>query len=218
VLADGPGLAPEALRAACGIAPQAETPNGAAEPAAGLGPAAVSDIVRQCWGYAHEVGAGDGRLAVRFCFPAPGPEAMVGVPRRDERLPRGTETILLAEDDDSVRVVVAEVLRDLGYRVLEARDGREATDVSIEHDGPIDALVADLRLPAGGGQRLRAHLSGSRPPLRALFLSGALDSPETVQALADAGESPLSKPFSPWALASRLRQVLDTPQAPARTA
>ena len=90
-------------------------------------------------------------------------------------LPRGSETILLAEDDDSVRVVMGEVLRDLGYQVLEAREGREALGIAAEHAGRIDLLLTDVVMPGFGGSELQQRLAAARPGLRVLYISGVMD-------------------------------------------
>jgi signal transduction histidine kinase len=206
VAVDGAGLARGTLRAMCGQADGAQD----ARAGAALGPAAVCDIIRQSAGHTDVDATPEGGILVRIHFPAANaaaPAAQHGV----QQLPGGSETVLLAEDDDSVRVVVAEVLRDLGYRVLEARDGREAQAVAAAHGGEIDALVADVVLPGCGGSELRRSLAATRPALRALFISGTADHASALQALPEPGVVLLSKPFSPWSLASRLRQVLDVP-------
>ena len=150
----------------------------------------------------------------RICFPAASADA-AGASAQDSTfdLPRGTETILLAEDDDSVRVVMGEVLRDLGYQVLEAREGREALDIAAGHAGRIDMLLTDVVMPGIGGSELQRRLAATRPGLRVLYISGVMDDVIAQHGLADPGAVFLQKPFSPWSLASRLRQVLDAPAA-----
>jgi CheY-like chemotaxis protein len=199
------------LRALCGSDAEAQAPH----PGLTLGPAAVQEIIRQCGGFARLDQTGDGEVELRICFPAADKDASRLAPQGANHLPRGTETILLAEDDDSVRVVVAEVLRDLGYKVLEARDGRAALELAGRHTGPIDALVADMVMPGFGAVELRRRLSVTRPALRSLFVSGTAGDPAAFQGLGALGDLLLSKPFSPWALASRLRYALDAPRSAA---
>lgn len=205
---NGPGMAADFLDALGG-------PGGAAqEPGAGvtLGPAAIKDIIQQGGGHAQFVKSPDSGTTVRICFPAAS-AAAAGMAPQDKAfgLPRGSETILIAEDDDSVRVVIGEVLRDLGYQVLEARGGQEALGTAAEHPGPIDVLLTDLVLPGSGGVELHRRLCAARPGLRVLYISGVMDEAAAQPGLATAGAVILQKPFSPWSLASRLRAMLDAP-------
>jgi len=175
-----------------------------------LGPVAIFDIIRQGGGHAqveHEAECG---TTLRIYFPVvPADAESAGATDTTYTMPRGSETILLAEDDDSVRVVTVEVLRDLGYQVLEAREGREAISLAADHQGPIHVLVTDVVMPSFGGNELRRHLAATRPDLRVLYVSGVSDDALARHGVADQGAVILQKPFSPWALAARLRQVLD---------
>jgi signal transduction histidine kinase/CheY-like chemotaxis protein len=180
--------------------------------AATLGPAAVNDIIQQGGGHAIVSVSPDAGTGVRVCFPARGADAGGAPPASDAfHLPRGSETILLAEDDDSVRVVMGEVLRDLGYQVLEAREGRGALDSAGAHAGRIDVLLTDVVLPGFGGRELWERISATHPGLRVLYIAGVMDDAVAQNGLAASGAVFLRKPFSPWSLASLLRQVLDAP-------
>jgi signal transduction histidine kinase len=180
--------------------------------AATLGPAAVNDIIQQGGGHAIVSVSPDAGTGVRVCFPALGADAGGAPPASDAfHLPRGSETILLAEDDDSVRVVMGEVLRDLGYQVLEAREGRGALDSAGAHAGRIDVLLTDVVLPGFGGRELWERISATHPGLRVLYIAGVMDDAVAQNGLAASGAVFLRKPFSPWSLASLLRQVLDAP-------
>ncbi len=123
----------------------------------------------------------------------------------------GRETLLLVEDDDGVRVLAREVLRRKGYRVLEARDGREALRRSETHDGPIALVVTDLVMPGLGGREVFARLAVRRPDLRVLYTSGYTDAAIFRQSVFEPGTAFISKPFTPDALARRVREVLDAP-------
>jgi signal transduction histidine kinase/CheY-like chemotaxis protein len=177
-----------------------------------LGVAAVNDIIQQCGGHAHVETSPDSVTTARICFPVAGAEgsAMLA-PVVANGMPRGDETILLAEDDDSVRVVIGVVLRDLGYQVLEAREGGDALAIAAAHAGRIDLLLADLVMPGFGGHELRRRLAPARPGLRVIYISGVPDDEIVQGGQAEPGAVFLHKPFSPWSLASRLRQVLDAP-------
>jgi signal transduction histidine kinase/CheY-like chemotaxis protein len=177
-----------------------------------LGPAAIKDIIQQGGGHALLEPARGEAVTARINFPAVEGAAPVAAPGESTfQLPRGTETILLVEDDDSMRVVMGEVLRDLGYQVLEAREGREALTLAAEHAGDIDILLTDVVLPGFGGQELLHRLAAVRPGMRVLFIAGIMDDAPDLREGAGPGQASLRKPFSPWSLALRLRRVLDAP-------
>jgi PAS domain S-box-containing protein len=117
----------------------------------------------------------------------------------------GSETILLTEDEDAVREIVAETLRDRGYTVLEARHGREALELAEARQGPIDLLLTDIVMPRMGGPELWARIRERFPETRVLFLSG-----HTGAAPAP-GPVLLRKPFSPEDLVVKVREILDVP-------
>jgi CheY-like chemotaxis protein len=123
-------------------------------------------------------------------------------------VPRGSETILLVEDDDSVREFSKRTLRTSGYAVLEARDGVDALRVAEEHAGPIHLLLTDLVMPRMGGRQLAEILTGTRPEIRVLLMSGYTD--ETpMHSPTEPHDALLHKPFSPSLLAGKVRTILD---------
>ena len=204
--AHGPGMSPGYLEA-LGGRDRATTDR---QTGVTLGPAAVNDIIQQGGGHVQiETSPGGGTTLLIFFPTVSAAAAGASAPDSALHLPRGSETILLAEDDDSVRVVMGEVLRDLGYRVLEAREGREAFSVAAAHAGDIDLLLADVVMPGFGGSELLQRLAATRPGLRVLYITGVMDDAAVQHGLAGSGAKFLQKPFSPWSLASRLRQVLD---------
>ena len=116
----------------------------------------------------------------------------------------------MVEDEDGVRTQVGRVLEKLGYHVLSATNGPDATRVSREYRERIDLLITDVVMPAMGGPGLAQHMTISRPGLKVLFRSGY-----TGQAIIHHGvlseETPLlTKPFTPQVLARKVRDVLDT--------
>ena len=123
----------------------------------------------------------------------------------------GRETVLLAEDDRAVRTVVAGVLEQKGYRVLRAPDGQTALDMARAHPAEIHLLVTDLVMPGTTGQDLAEVLRAERPHLRVLYMSGYTDDAVVRHAVLQEGMPYLQKPFSPRALASKVREVLDRP-------
>jgi two-component system cell cycle sensor histidine kinase/response regulator CckA len=122
------------------------------------------------------------------------------------------ETLLLVEDEDSVRVMAARILRQRGYTVLEAASGGEAVSLLERYDGPLDLLVTDIVMPEVGGIELADRLTGLREGLRVLFVSGYSEA-DPVLTHAAATATLLSKPFRAGELLSAVRRVLDGPRA-----
>jgi signal transduction histidine kinase/CheY-like chemotaxis protein len=125
--------------------------------------------------------------------------------------PKGTETVLVVEDQDGIRDIVRESLRRNGYKVLIAVDGNEALQMASAYQDPIHLLVTDLVMPNIGGRELAQRLTPLRPGMKVLFMSGY--SEHSALEIEDTGSSAtvLQKPFSLDALASNVRRVLDEP-------
>jgi PAS domain S-box-containing protein len=121
----------------------------------------------------------------------------------------GTETILLVEDEESVRDVASEALGTLGYHVLEASSGEDAITISNDHPGPIDLLLTDVILPKMDGRSLFTSLVASRPEMKVLYMSGYTEDYIVHHGVLDPEISFLSKPFTLDALAARVREKLD---------
>jgi CheY-like chemotaxis protein len=119
------------------------------------------------------------------------------------------ETILLVEDAQRVRAVVREILEMSGYAVLEARHGAEALEVSNQHAGPIHLLVTDVVMPQMSGRELAQRLATLRPDLKVLYMSGYTDDAIVRHGVLASGIAFLSKPFTPDALALKVRELLD---------
>ncbi|MBI3810386.1 MAG: DUF3365 domain-containing protein [Nitrospirae bacterium] len=124
---------------------------------------------------------------------------------------RGSETILLVEDDEGVRKITAKILKTHGYTVLEAGRGEEAFRVSGRHDGPIRLMVTDVVMPGISGRELAERLRSSRPGMRVLFVSGYADDTVVRHGVREARMAFLQKPFTPSVLACKVREVLDAP-------
>lgn len=123
---------------------------------------------------------------------------------------RGSETILVAEDEQGVRSLTREVLEKYGYTVLEAANGEEALALAEGHDGPLDLLLSDVVMPRMGGPELAQALLQRRPSLRVLYMSGYTEHPMVRRGVVDSGVAFLQKPFTPTSLVSRVREVLET--------
>jgi CheY-like chemotaxis protein len=180
----------------------------------GLGLAVVHGIVRQSEGRIEvhsELGAG-----TTFRVYLPRAEKAMGGAKGDSRLravPRGTETILLVEDEDGVRALVSHVLRGCGYTVLEAGDGEEALRVVAAHTGPVHLLVTDVVMPGLPGPQVAERVVARHSGLRVLFVSGYTDDAVVRHGVRHGSVNFLQKPFSPAILAHKVREVLAQPDS-----
>jgi len=127
--------------------------------------------------------------------------------------PKGTETVLVVEDQDGIRDIVRESLRRNGYKVLIAVDGNEALQMASAYSDPIHLLVTDLVMPNIGGRELAQRLMPLRPGMKVLFMSGYSEHSAFDDEEAEASPTILQKPFSLDALARNVRRVLDEPSA-----
>jgi signal transduction histidine kinase len=119
------------------------------------------------------------------------------------------ETLLLVEDEDSVRRLARRVLESQGYTVLEAINGEDALRLASDYAGVIDLLLSDVVMPELGGRLLAERLTASRPEMEVMFMSGYTDDDILRRGLLDRGQRLLQKPFTATALAHEVRSVLD---------
>jgi CheY-like chemotaxis protein len=126
-------------------------------------------------------------------------------------VPRGTETILLVEDDEALRALGREILESLGYTVLEAGHGAEALERSASHGGHIDLLMTDQVMPHIDGHELATRLAAERPETRVLFVSGYAEDDTTRETLPESRVAFLQKPYTAAALGTKIRWLLDRP-------
>jgi two-component system cell cycle sensor histidine kinase/response regulator CckA len=122
---------------------------------------------------------------------------------------QGTETVLLAEDEEIVRELAREVLEAYGYQVLVATNGGSALLICERHKEPIHLLVTDVVMPEMSGRELADRLSQLRPEMKVLYMSGYTDNAIVHQGVLDEGANFIQKPFAPNALARKVREVLD---------
>ena len=130
---------------------------------------------------------------------------------------RGTETILLVEDEPSVRTLVRDELRKLGYRVVEAKNGVEACLLATQQAASLQLLLTDVVMPGMGGRELAQHLSVIKPDLRTLFISGYMDDVGIMAGQEEGTSSFLQKPFTPEVLGRAVRNLLDASTPSDRT-
>jgi CheY-like chemotaxis protein len=121
---------------------------------------------------------------------------------------RGSETILLVEDEPSLRAIAREVLEDHGYRIVEAGGGLEALDIAEHHHEPIDLLVTDVVMPRMNGRVLAEKLRQARPSLKVLYMSGYTADVIAHSGILESGTFLIEKPFTAVALLGRVRMVL----------
>jgi two-component system cell cycle sensor histidine kinase/response regulator CckA len=131
---------------------------------------------------------------------------------RELQVPGGSETVLLAEDDQGVRALVKTVLAGSGYRVLEARDGEEAVRSFREFGEEIDLLVMDVVMPRKNGKEALLEIQALKPGVKAIFISGYTADIIDKNGLIDAGLHLLNKPLLPNQLLAKVREVLDEKQ------
>ena len=125
--------------------------------------------------------------------------------------PSRTASILVAEDEDQLRSLVARILRRLGYTVLEAESGERALEVAGEHTGPIDLLLTDVIMAGMSGRQLAEHLRVARPGVKLLFMSGYTRDEVLRRGIESASVAFLEKPFTPSELDGAIREVLSAP-------
>ncbi len=175
----------------------------------GLGLATVYGVVRASGGHVvveSEIGVG---TTFRILFPAVAgaaerrPADEVAAPQR------GSETLLVVEDEPAVRRLTTQILKKQGYVVLEAGSGAEALLVARNHCGPLELLVTDVVMPGMSGREVAEALRQSHPGLKVLYLSGYTDDAVLRHGIVEATDAFLQKPFTPDAIARKARGILD---------
>jgi PAS domain S-box-containing protein len=178
----------------------------------GLGLATAYGIVKQSGGYIWVYSEVGGGATFKIYLPrVDAPTQAVAAPAELGTV-AGTETVLLAEDDPLLLPLARDVLKRLGYTVLEARTPADAVAVAQAHGGVIHLLISDVVMPGESGLQLARRLLEVRPNLRVLYISGYSDEAVVRHGLLDPGTTFLQKPFTPAALARKVRELLDAPR------
>jgi PAS domain S-box-containing protein len=176
----------------------------------GLGLATVYGIVVQSGGYIWVDSAPEQGASFKICFPRVlVDEAGAEVAHRAPAPRRGTERVLLVEDEDAVRILAARVLMEQGYAVLEARNGLEALAMLERPDHGIDLVLTDVVMPDMGGVELADRVAAVHPDVRIVYMSGYSEGDKLHPAVRESSHPFLQKPFSPESLAIRIREALD---------
>ncbi len=178
----------------------------------GLGLATVYGIVKQSGGYVwiySEPGLG---TTLKLYFP----EVSSATAFKAEEYKaatkdgaRGSETILLVEDEEAVRGLTSRILQRQGYRVIAAQHGKEAMDIATKEEGRIDLVLTDIVMPGMNGRGLVERLAGIRPRIKSLYMSGYTDDDIVRRGFVEPSKSFLQKPFTSQALLRTVRKVLD---------
>jgi PAS domain S-box-containing protein len=178
----------------------------------GLGLATVFSVIKQCGGHVGVLSALGQGTSFRIHLPLTSqqqPTASAPPPTHADL--EGDETILLVEDDDAFRQLIAEYLREHGYRVLPAASGETALACLSDHPGSIHVLLTDVILPGISGVELSRLLANDHPEARILFMSGYTEDAIDGQGLPADGFSLLEKPFRPQVLLAKIRDALAGP-------
>jgi two-component system cell cycle sensor histidine kinase/response regulator CckA len=176
----------------------------------GLGLATVFGIVKQSQGFITVYSERGTGTTFKIYFPRveDSPQAAQDPVLKVDDIPRGSETILLVEDEAGLRSIAREFLESIGYTVLESGNGAEAFAVALDYPGPIHVILTDLIMPGLRGPEVVFRLKKSRPAARAIFMSGYADRLLQVEELGPDAVF-LQKPFSLATLAQKLRTVID---------
>ena len=175
----------------------------------GLGLSTVYGIVKQNSGEIEVVSPSGAGSTFRIYLPLTDEEPTVRTPRkRQDELSKGTETILLVEDEDGVRNLVSSMLRAQGYRVYEAEHGMRALEVFGEHEKEIQLLLTDVIMPKMSGRELAQRLTARSPKLRVVYMSGYTDDIVAREGVVFDNTILLHKPFTVEKLTRKLREAL----------
>jgi CheY-like chemotaxis protein len=181
------------------------------EKGTGLGLSTAYGIVRQCGGWIWVYSEPGHGATFRIYLPR------LTAPLAEEREPapvpatlRGSETILVVEDQAQVRGLAVEVLQSYGYQVLEAATGGDALLLAERHPDPIALMITDVVMPRMTGNELAERLKPLRPNMRVLYMSGYTENAIVQRGILDCGVSYIAKPFAPVSLAGKVREVLDS--------
>jgi two-component system cell cycle sensor histidine kinase/response regulator CckA len=201
-----------------GIGMDAETKARAFEPffttkekgkGTGLGLSTVYGVVKQSGGYIDIYSAPGAGTTFKIYLPRVDDAITTDAPIGAATSFTGNETILLAEDESSLRTLTRNTLELCGYKVLEAKDGLEALEVSERFKGPIDLLLTDMVMPGMGGRQLAQELTRRRPEIRLAYMSGYTGQAVGSQGPVDPGSVFLLKPFTREMLTRKIREALD---------
>ncbi|MBT4499427.1 MAG: response regulator [Gemmatimonadetes bacterium] len=181
----------------------------------GLGLSTVYGIVHQSGGGIHVYSEQGQGTTFRIYLPRVQVEKKSessGEREVDFPVLKGTETLLVVEDDETVLRAICRMMPQFGYTVLEACSGEEALRVQAEHDGRIDLLLTDAVMPGMSGTELAGEMVGRRPGIKVLYMSGYAESVARGRGVISAGWPFIEKPFTPEELGHKVRRALEQNQ------
>jgi two-component system cell cycle sensor histidine kinase/response regulator CckA len=180
------------------------------EAGTGLGLSTVYGIVKQSggniWVYSEP---GKGTTFKIYLPRADEPLEELREEARKEELPRGSETILLVEDDEEVRKLAVRILEKQGYKILESAQGNDALQLCEEHKGTIHLMVTDVVMPLMNGHELTQRLTSRYPEMKVLYMSGYTDNTIVHHGVVKKGTNYIQKPFTVDGFVRKVREVLD---------
>jgi CheY-like chemotaxis protein len=175
----------------------------------GLGLSTVYGIVKQSGGYIFADSILGRGTTFRIYLPrVEDPAESASANHQAHVAGGGSETVLLVEDEESVRQLVHETLQARGYRVIEAENGEAGLRVAAEHTGTIDLMITDVVMPGMNGRELAKRLAASRPQIKVLYLSGYTEEAIIQEGGMEPGTAFLQKPFTLQVLSRKVREVL----------
>ena len=178
----------------------------------GLGLATAYGIIKQSGGHIaieSELGSG---TTFRIYMPRTEASKPASLRVEETAARRGTEVVLLAEDDVNLRALTRDILASSGYTVLESRDVEDALRIAEHQEGTIHLLLTDVVMPRVNGRALANAVRHFRSDVKVLYMTGYMDDAIVHHGVLDPGTALLQKPFNPTALARKVREVLDRPQ------
>ena len=178
----------------------------------GLGLATVYGVVKQHDGFIHLYSEPGKGTTFRVYLPASKGTAEPREPKRDEQIPRGTETILLAEDNEGLQEAAKEMLERLGYRVIVASNGTDAVQLFTKDPAQFDLLILDVVMPKVSGPAALSLMTAVRADLRVVFSTGYTAEAASLNSLTEQGAIVLQKPYSLKNLGQMVRTSLDRPR------
>ena len=175
----------------------------------GLGLSTVYGIVKQSGGYVWVYSEPGHGTVFKLYFPRLDEAATAPLRRTGELPARGSETVLLVEDEDALRQLARRILERQGYRVVESRNGRDALACATAHEGRIDLILTDVVMPEMSGRALVERLSAVRPDAAVVYMSGYTDDDVLRRGMLEPGSLFIQKPFNPGALLRIVRDALN---------